>query len=168
MLQKVRENNYMRLARMGSRYPSRLSFSRSMLRRLINDKWKIKKSRFDLEKNGYGTVVYEIIINNDTYSLVCFSAFLDDKDRSDRVIASKWDTAYTLHVGKLTDEELTKICADAFPLRPGEIVEHLDLKKPRYYETSSYGHFGRNGDNFTWELTDLVEKLRSAAKIKRS
>ena len=67
--------------------------------------------------------------------------------------------------GKLTDEELTKICADVFPLRPGEIVKHLDLKKPRYYVTSSYGHFGRNGDSFTWELTDLAEKLKSASKI---
>ena len=99
MLQKVRENDsYMKLARMGSRYPSRLSFSRSMLRRLINDNWKINKSKFDLDKDGYGTVVYEIIINEENYSLVCFSAFLDDKDRSDRVIASKWDTAYTLPV----------------------------------------------------------------------
>ena len=67
--------------------------------------------------------------------------------------------------GKLTDEELTKICADVFPLRPGEIVKHLDLKKPRYYVTSSYGHFGRNGDSFTWELTDKAETLKSAAKI---
>ena len=67
--------------------------------------------------------------------------------------------------GKLTDEELTKICADTFPLRPGEIVKHLDLKKPRYYVTSSYGHFGRNGASFTWELTDLAETLKLAAKI---
>ena len=76
MLQKVIENdNYMKLERMGSRYPSRLSFSRSMLRRLINDNWKINKSKFDLDKDGYGTVVYEIIINEENYSLVCFSAF---------------------------------------------------------------------------------------------
>ena len=67
--------------------------------------------------------------------------------------------------GKLKDEELTKICANIFPLRPGDIVKHLDLKKPRYYVTSSYGHFGRNGVNFTWELTDLAETLRSASKI---
>ena len=67
--------------------------------------------------------------------------------------------------GKLTDEELTKICADIFPLRPGEIVKHLDLKKPRYYLTSSYGHFGRDGNNFTWENIDLAEKLKLAAKI---
>jgi hypothetical protein len=94
---------------MGSRYPSRLSFSRSMLRRLINDNWEIHKSKFDLDKYGFGTVVYEIIINKQTYSLVCFSAFLDDKDRSDRVIASKWDTAYTLHVGKLSDQDLNRL-----------------------------------------------------------
>ena len=67
--------------------------------------------------------------------------------------------------GKLTDEELTKICADIFPLRPGEIVKHLDLKKPRYYLTSSYGHFGRDGNNFTWENIDLAEKIKLAAKI---
>ena len=110
MLQKVRDNdNFMKLSRMGSRYPSRLSFSRSMLRRLINDKWEIHKSKFDLDKDGYGTVVYEIIINKDIYSLVCFSAFLDDKERSDRVIASKWDTAYTLHVGKLSNEDLNRL-----------------------------------------------------------
>ena len=139
MLQKVRENNYMRLARMGSRYPSRLSFSRSMLRRLIKDKWKIKKSRFDLDKNGYGTVVYEIIINNDTYSLVCFSAFLDDKDRSDRVIASKWDTAYTLHVGKLTDEDLKRL-KDTIPLQesgrnsPNELILSRANKSVRLFQ----------------------------------
>ncbi len=110
MLQKVRDkDNFMKLSRMGSRYPSRLSFSRSMLRRLINDKWEINKSKFDLDKDGYGTVVYEIIINKDIYSLVCFSAFLDDKDRSDRVIASKWDTAYTLHVGKLSNKDLNRL-----------------------------------------------------------
>ena len=60
MLQKVRENNYMRLARMGSRYPSRLSFSRSMLRRLINDKWKIKKSRFDIAREMIPYIEKEI------------------------------------------------------------------------------------------------------------
>ena len=75
MLQKVRDNdNFMKLSRMGSRYPSRLSFSRSMLRRLINDKWEIHKSKFDLDKDGYGTGVYEIIINQDTYSCLLYTS----------------------------------------------------------------------------------------------
>ena len=140
MLQKVKQNtNYMRLDRMGSRYPSRLSFSRSMLRRLVNDNWKINKSIFNLDKDGYGTVVYEIIINNETYSLVCFSAFLDDKDRSDRVIASKWDTAYTLHVGKLSDEDVKRL-KDTIPLQesgrnsPNELILSRANKSVRLFQ----------------------------------
>ena len=140
MLQKVRDNdNFMKLSRMGSRYPSRLSFSRSMLRRLINDKWEIHKSKFDLDKNGYGTVVYEIIINKDIYSLVCFSAFLDDKDRSDRVIASKWDTAYTLHVGKLSNEDLNRL-KKTIPLQesgrnsPNELILSRANKSVRLFQ----------------------------------
>ena len=140
MLQKVRENdNYMKLSRMGSRYPSRLSFSRSMLRRLINDNWEIHKSKFDLDKDGFGTVVYEIIINKQTYSLVCFSAFLDDKDRSDRVIASKWDTAYTLHVGKLSDQDLNRL-KKTIPLQesgrnsPDELILSRANKSVRLFQ----------------------------------
>ena len=140
MLQKVRENDsYMKLARMGSRYPSRLSFSRSMLRRLINDNWKINKSIYDLDKDGYGTVVYEIIINKETYSLLCFSAFLDDKDRSDRVIASKWDTAYTLHVGKLSTEDLKRL-KETIPLQesgrnsPNELILSRANKSVRLFQ----------------------------------
>ncbi len=140
MLQKVRENdNYMKLSRMGSRYPSRLSFSRSMLRRLINDNWEIHKSKFDLDKDGFGTVVYEIIINTQTYSLVCFSAFLNDKDRSDRVIASKWDTAYTLHVGKLSDQDLNRL-KKTIPLQesgrnsPDELILSRANKSVRLFQ----------------------------------
>ncbi len=140
MLQKVRDNdNFMKLSRMGSRYPSRLSFSRSMLRRLINDKWEIHKSKFDLDKDGYGTVVYEIIINKETYSLVCFSAFLDDKDRSDRVIADKWDTAYTLHIGKLSNEDLNRL-KKTIPLQesgrnsPNELILSRANKSVRLFQ----------------------------------
>tara|TARA_Y100001970_G_scaffold284619_1_gene402351 strand:- start:4384 stop:6048 length:1665 start_codon:yes stop_codon:yes gene_type:complete len=140
MLEKVIKNNdYMRLNRMGSRYPSRLSFSRSMLRRLLHDNWKITKSKFDLDNNGYGTVVYEILINNKTYSLVCFSAFLDDKDRSDRVIASKWDTAYTLHSGKLSDNDLLRL-KKTIPLQesgrnsPNELILSRANKSVRLFQ----------------------------------
>ena len=61
--------------------------------------------------------------------------------------------------GKKSDEDLTKLARDVFPLRPGEIVSHLDLKKPRYSKTAAYGHFGRELELFTWENTDMVEKL---------
>ena len=107
--QSLNFSDIMTLDKMGSRYPSRLSFSRSMLRRLFFDNWKISKSKFDLDDNGYGTAVYEITINKNIYSLVCFSQHLDSADRSDRVIAEKWDTAYSLINGKLDDQELERL-----------------------------------------------------------
>ena len=73
--QNMNSAEIMPLEKMGSRYPSRLSFSRSMLRRLLFDNWKISKSKFDLDENGYGTAIYEIKIKNNIYSLGCFSEF---------------------------------------------------------------------------------------------
>jgi len=112
MLQKSASNSNftpMTLDRMGSRYPSRLSFSRSMLRTMVKENWTITRSKFDLDKHGYGTAIYEINILNEIYSLVCFSQYLADEDRSDRVIAEKWDTAYTLHIGKVNEDELERL-----------------------------------------------------------
>ena len=112
MLQKYLNrdtNNLMSLKRLGSRYPSRFSFSRSMLRRMIYEKWKLQKVKFDLDNEGYGTAVYEITIEKSIYSLVCFSQFLDDSERSDRVIAEKWDTAYTLHIGRINEKEINRL-----------------------------------------------------------
>ena len=65
----------------------------------------------------------------------------------------------SLNTGKVDDEKLTEICKKVFALKPGEIINQLDLKKPRYYKTSSYGHFGRSENNFTWEKTDKVQEL---------
>ncbi len=67
----------------------------------------------------------------------------------------------TFGTGKMDDVTITKIARDVFPLRPGEIIHYLDLKKPRYRQTASYGHFGRELDLFTWEKTDKVDELRS-------
>jgi len=62
--------------------------------------------------------------------------------------------------GDVSDEKLTEIAKEVFPLRPGEIVAHLDLKKPRYRQTAAYGHFGRELESFTWEKTDMVQLLK--------
>ena len=57
----------------------------------------------------------------------------------------------TYGTSNLTDEELLKIIDNNFDFRPGMIASQLDLKKPRYFKTSCYGHFGRNDPDFTWE-----------------
>ena len=129
----------MKLKNMGSRYPSRLSFSRSMLRKLVVDNWKISKSKFELDSEGFGTVMYEIQAKKEVYTLVCFSQFLDDKDRSDRVIASKWDTAYTLHKGRLNEKELERLKIN-IPLQelgrnsPNELVLSRANKSVRLFK----------------------------------
>jgi S-adenosylmethionine synthetase len=53
---------------------------------------------------------------------------------------------------------------EVFDLRPAAIIESLDLRKPGYRETAAYGHFGREGDRFTWERTDRAEALRAAVR----
>tara|TARA_B100001142_G_scaffold241240_1_gene240191 strand:+ start:171 stop:1844 length:1674 start_codon:yes stop_codon:yes gene_type:complete len=137
--QSMNSSEIMTLDKMGSRYPSRLSFCRSMLRRLLFDNWKISKSKFDLDDKGYGTAVYEININNNIYSLVCFSQHLDSADRSDRVIAEKWDTAYSLINGKLNDNELNRLRKNV-PLQesgrnsPKELILSRANKSVRLFE----------------------------------
>jgi S-adenosylmethionine synthetase len=73
--------------------------------------------------------------------------------------------AKSFGTGKVSDEKLTEIVKEVFPLKPAEIIAHLDLKKPRYRQTAAYGHFGRDNKLFTWENTDMVEKLKPYTKI---
>jgi S-adenosylmethionine synthetase len=73
------------------------------------------------------------------------------------------DTEGTAHVEESLIEELVR---KFFPLTPKGIIRHLDLKRPIYKETARNGHFGRNHPDFTWENTDLAEKLRKAAGLK--
>jgi len=54
---------------------------------------------------------------------------------------------------------------DVFDLRPGAIVRDLDLKKPKYRQTAAYGHFGREGADFTWEQLNKVDDLKSALNL---
>ena len=67
--------------------------------------------------------------------------------------------------GKVPEDKLEEAVAEAMDLTPRGIRKHLDLNKPIYARTSSYGHFGRTPDKdggFSWEKTDLVDALKSA------
>ncbi|SVE10608.1 uncharacterized protein METZ01_LOCUS463462, partial [marine metagenome] len=71
--------------------------------------WKYNRDLFDLDENGYGKAVYSFKKNNRTYSLVCFSNKINDEERSDRVIATKWDAAFVLHDGIPTKKDLERL-----------------------------------------------------------
>jgi len=100
-------NIVMKLSRLGSFHQSKLSFLRSFLKEFKN--WEYKRDLFELDEFGYGTAVYSFKKNNRIYSLVCFANELNENERSDRVIASKWDAAFTLHDGVPTKQDLKRL-----------------------------------------------------------
>ena len=65
----------------------------------------------------------------------------------------------------IPDEVLTRAVREVFDLRPYFISKRLDLKRPIYGKSACYGHFGRELPEFTWEKTDAVADLRTAAKV---
>lgn len=67
--------------------------------------------------------------------------------------------------GKIPDAMIKQLIVDHFDLRPKAIIQHLDLLRPIYRKTASYGHFGREDVDFTWERTDKADALRHAAKL---
>ena len=66
----------------------------------------------------------------------------------------------TFNTGKLGDDEIVRLVRENFDLRPQGVIDMLDLKRPIYQATSAYGHFGREEENFTWELTNKTDALK--------
>ena len=66
----------------------------------------------------------------------------------------------TFGTGRLSDERLTEIIRENFDLRPAGIIKMLDLRRPIYRQTASYGHFGRTDLDLSWERLDKVETLK--------
>ena len=103
---KLRDpNKIMKLSRLGSFHQSKLSFLRSFLNEF--KEWEYKRDSFELNKNGFGEAVYSFKKNKRVYSLICFANKIDDKERSDRVIATKWDAAFTLYDGIPTKNDVS-------------------------------------------------------------
>jgi len=97
----------MTLSRLGSFHQSKLSFLRSFIREFKN--WKFDRVSFELNNEGYGSAVYSVNNGERTYSLVCFTNELNADERSDRVIATKWDAAFVLHDGIPTQSDLNRL-----------------------------------------------------------
>jgi S-adenosylmethionine synthetase len=68
----------------------------------------------------------------------------------------------TYETGVVPGAEMTKMVEKEFDMRPATLIEQLDLLRPIYKKTACYGHFGRELEEFTWEKTDLIEKLKKA------
>lgn len=84
---------------LGAMHGTRLSFVRTLVRRMARDNWRVRVTRMDLDDHGYGVCVYTIEAYGERYSQVIFSQHLDDAERTDRVIAQKWDVTSALISG---------------------------------------------------------------------
>jgi len=105
---KLRDpKSLMKLSKLGSFHQSKLSFLRSFLEEFKD--WEYNRDLFQLNEKGYGTAVYSFSKNKRTYSLICFANEIKDDERSDRVIATKWDAAFTLHDGIPSKKDLERL-----------------------------------------------------------
>ena len=74
-------------------------------------------------------------------------------------------TVFTQGTGVISDEHIAELVRKNFDLRPGGIIEMLNLRRPIYSKTAVYGHFGREEPEFTWEMTDKAADLREQAGL---
>ncbi|MFQ5405699.1 MAG: methionine adenosyltransferase domain-containing protein [Candidatus Micrarchaeia archaeon] len=71
----------------------------------------------------------------------------------------------TFGTNKIPEEKIAQLVREHFPLKPSELIEHLNLRRPIFRKTAVYGHFGREDPDFTWEKTDKADELKKAAGL---
>ena len=113
----------MKLSKLGSFHQSKLSFLRSFLNEFKH--WEYRRDLFNLDQKGFGRAVYSFSKNNRTYSLICFANEINDEERSDRVIATKWDAAFTLHDGVPSENDIERLSKEV----PKQEVGRLSYKE---------------------------------------
>jgi len=129
----------MQLERLGALHATRISFIRSLVRRMMQDRWQIECRAFDIDRDGYGTAVYRVTTTDSTYNFVLFSQYLDPGQRTDRVIANAWDCAFALVEGDV-DAARLECLRDNVPKQeagrcdPGVIVLSRANRSVRNFE----------------------------------
>ena len=113
----------MKLSKLGSFHQSKLSFLRSFLKEFKD--WKYNRDLFNLDEGGFGRAVYSFSKDRRVYSLVCFANKISDHERSDRVIATKWDAAFVLYDGIPTKKDLDRLSNDV----PQQEVGRMSYKE---------------------------------------
>lgn len=120
----------MRLERLGSTHPMRLSFLRILLRRMQQENWRFDRPVWQVDSNGVGVAVYRAIGPSQTYSLVAFAHDLPDHMRSDRVIATAWDATFTLFDGDPTPADIDRLSRNV-PLQEAGRITSSELSLSR-------------------------------------
>ncbi len=120
----------MRLSRLGAFHQSRLSFMRILTRRMIRENWTFSRPVFEFDANGVGHAVYCAHTPDRTYSLIAFGHDLPPEERSDRVIAMRWDSTFTLFDGVPEPSDLERLRRNV-PLQEAGRVSEKELSVSR-------------------------------------
>jgi len=120
----------MRLSRMGSAHPMRLSFLHVLLRRIASEGWRFDRPLWQIDDRGVGRAVYRARGPERTYCLVAFAHDLPDEMRSDRVIATAWDATFALVDGEPTVADLDRLQANV-PLQEAGRISARELSLSR-------------------------------------
>ncbi|MFY0619952.1 hypothetical protein [Shimia sp.] len=120
----------MRLERLGSLHQCRMSFMRTLLRRLAGDQWQFTRPHFDIDATGVGYAVYTAAGPERSYSLVAFAHDLPDEKRSDRVIADAWDATFTLFDGVPDSQDIARLKQNV-PLQEAGRISEKELSLSR-------------------------------------
>ena len=129
----------MRLARLGSFHQTRLSLMRVLLRRMALERWTLARGRFDLNDRGVGVAVYTVTTPRGVVHLIGFGHELAPEERTDRVIATKWDATFVLTTAEAGEGTIERLRA-AVPLQeagrcsPAELVLSRANKSVRLFE----------------------------------
>ncbi|MGV8985147.1 MAG: hypothetical protein ACOH2H_02545 [Cypionkella sp.] len=115
---------------MGSAHPTRLSFLRALLRRMMTEGWRFDRPVWEIDAKGVGRAVYRAVGSERTYSLVAFAHDLPDDMRSDRVIATAWDATFALFDGTPNAADLDRLAANV-PLQEAGRVSAKELTLSR-------------------------------------
>lgn len=116
----------MKLARLGCFHQTRLSFMRSLLRQLKRQGWGFERQLFDIDRGGEGVAVYQARGPEHTYSLVCFAHDLPPQQRSDRVIAERWDATFVLFDGVPGRQDIDRL-REVVPLQEAAQCSEREL-----------------------------------------
>jgi hypothetical protein len=120
----------MRMARMGSAHPTRLSFLRVMLRRMRDEGWRFDRPVWEIDERGVGRAVYRAKGPERSYCLVAFAHDLPPEMRSDRVIATAWDATFALFDGEPARADLDRLEANV-PLQEAGRIGPSELSLSR-------------------------------------
>ncbi|PDH38399.1 MAG: hypothetical protein CNE43_02250 [Halieaceae bacterium MED-G26] len=147
----------MELPRLGAFSSSRLSFARSLIRKMARQRWQVTQTRFDLNADGYGEVIYRIQTPQARYHVVIFSRYLDDAQRSDRVIAEAWDLTFGLVEGDVEDDLMMSL-SENVPL------QEAGRQHPNLLVISRANRSVRNFSSFVEQLSQGRQPAESLLK----